>query len=150
MNTSDTISTLNNLVETLKDGQAGFLSASEHVHDSELKSLFNKLSLQRANFAGVLQAEITRLGEGKPAQSGTVSGALHRGWINLKSAISSQDEHAILAECERGEDIAVAAYRKALEGPLPQDVQDIVQSQAGEIKAAHDQVKQLRDLAVVK
>jgi uncharacterized protein (TIGR02284 family) len=70
---------------------------------------------------------------------------LHRGWINLKSAITGGDEHAILAECERGEDSAVEEYKKALDDGLSPSAQEVVARQFAEIKAAHDRIKSLRD-----
>ena len=48
----ETISTINDLIETLKDGQEGFRQAAEAVADPQLKSIFNEYSLQRARFAG--------------------------------------------------------------------------------------------------
>ncbi|TDU63210.1 uncharacterized protein (TIGR02284 family) [Prosthecobacter fusiformis] len=147
-----TISTLNNLIETLKDGQEGFRAASEDVESSDLKTLFSKYSLQRSRFAGELQEVVISLGDHDPADSGSVSGAVHRGWLNLKAALMSKDEHAVLAECERGEDVAVAAYSKVLEDTdLPANVRSIVQKQAAEVKSAHDNVRNLRDtLAAAK
>src|SRR3954451_10438251 len=145
--TKETISTLNSLIETLKDGQEGFRQASEAVKDSQLKSLFNELSLQRSKFAGELQNQVIQLGESEPEKTSSTAGALHRAWINMKSAITSQDDHAILAECERGEDSAVAEYKKAMEDDsrLPTPIRDIVSRQYTAVKAAHDQVKALRD-----
>jgi uncharacterized protein (TIGR02284 family) len=72
---------------------------------------------------------------------------MHRGWIDLKSAITSQDESAILAECERGEDSAVQEFEKAMRNDLPPPVRDIVSRQYSEIKSAHDRIKTLRDAA---
>jgi uncharacterized protein (TIGR02284 family) len=72
---------------------------------------------------------------------------MHRGWINLKSAITSKEESAILAECERGEDAAVQAFEKAMDDDLPSPVRDIVSRQFSEIKSAHDRIKNLRDAA---
>ena len=141
------VSTLNSLIETLKDGQEGFRQASEAVKDSSLKSLFNEYSLQRAKFAGELQNEVIRsLGDNKPEETSSTAGALHRAWINLKSALSAGDDHAILAECERGEDSAVAEYRKAMEEEnLSSPLRDLISRQFTEVKAAHDRVKALRD-----
>ncbi|MEO7318692.1 MAG: PA2169 family four-helix-bundle protein, partial [Chthoniobacteraceae bacterium] len=87
--------------------------------------------------------------ESKPETAGSVSGALHRGWIDLKAALTSKDEHAILAECERGEDSAVAHYTEALadEG-LPGHVTATLQTQYKAVKAAHDRVRDLRDSPV--
>ncbi|MEA3189411.1 MAG: hypothetical protein QOD99_3241 [Chthoniobacter sp.] len=148
MNSSDTISILNDLIETVKDGQEGFRLASEDSGDAELKTLFNEFSLQRAKFAGELQQEVTRLGEADPEKKSSVAGALHRGWINLRAALSSKDAHSVLSECERGEDYAVDAYKKALESELPQNVRGIVERQSREVKAVHDRVKALRDARV--
>jgi uncharacterized protein (TIGR02284 family) len=136
------ISTLNDLIEICKDGQEGFQTASEGVKDSSLKSLFSQYSLQRGQFAGALQAEVSRLG-GSPEKGGSVSGSLHRGWINLKSAVTGQDEAAVIAECERGEDSAKQAYAKALQETLPTDVRSLVMEQFAEVKQAHDRIRSL-------
>ncbi len=144
-----TISTLNNLIETLKDGQNGFREASADVDSVELKTLFSKYSLQRSHFAGELQSLVQSLGESDPTNTGSVAGAIHRGWIDLKAALLSKDEHAVLAECERGEDIAVAAYKKALEQKdLPATVRSTLTQQAAEVKAAHDDIRDRRDSLV--
>lgn len=148
---SNTTSILNDLIETLKDGHEGFKSASEHVESSDLKMLFNKYALQRNKFAGELQELARAPGEKDPATTGSVSASVHRGWINLKSVLTNRDDHAILAECERGEDSAVAAYRKATsDTSLPANVLATVNAQATEIKAAHDRVRDLRDSAAKK
>jgi uncharacterized protein (TIGR02284 family) len=140
------ISTLNSLIETLKDGQEGYRQAAEAVKDSELKSLFSEYSVQRSQFAGELQSEVISLGEPKPEDSSSTTGALHRAWINLKSAVTSQDDHAILAECERGEDSAVKEYRDAMEKEeLSSPVRDLISRQFTEVKSAHDRIKELRD-----
>jgi len=142
----ETISTINGLIETLKDGQEGFRQAAEAVKDPELKSLFNEFSLQRSRFAGELQSDAIGLGESKPEDSGSAAGALHRSWINLKGAISKRDDHAILAECERGEDSAIKEYREAMEEEnLAAPVREIISRQYAEVKSAHDRIKQLRD-----
>ena len=71
---------------------------------------------------------------------------MHRAWINLKAAITSQDEHAILAECERGEDSAVSEYKKAMEEKdLSAPVRDTISRQYSEVKSAHDRIRELRD-----
>ena len=142
---TENISTLNSLIETLKDGQEGFRQAAEAVKDSALKSLFNEYSMQRAKFAGELQNEAIRLGEPKPEDSSSFEGSLHRAWINLKSAITSGDDHAILAECERGEDSAVSEYRNAMEEELAAPLREILSRQFAQVKSAHDRVRNLRD-----
>lgn len=142
------ISTINGLIETLKDGQEGFRQASEAVKDSQLKTLLSEYSLQRSKFAGELQNEAISMGEHNPENTSSTAGAMHRAWINLKSAITSQDEHAILAECERGEDSAVAEYKKAMEEKeLSSPIRETISRQYTDVKSAHDRIRALRDAA---
>jgi uncharacterized protein (TIGR02284 family) len=136
------ISTLNNLIETCKDAQEGFRQAAEGVKNSELKTLFHAYSTQRAQFAGELQNEVRRLG-GDPEKSSSTLGALHRGWINIKSAVTGEDEGAVISECGRGEDSAVRNYEDALKGELPNDLRTLVERQFAEVKAAHDRIRAL-------
>ncbi len=138
----DAISTLNNLIETCKDGQNGFQSAADGVKKSELKTLFSTYSQQRAQFAAELQGEVRRLG-GDPEKAGSVAATLHRGWINIKSVVTGEDEGAVLAECERGEDSAVSNYQDALSSNLPANVKSIVERQFTKIKEAHDRIRSL-------
>ena len=105
------ISVLDELIETLKDGQEGFRQAADAVKDSHLKSVFDQYSQQRSRFAAELQSQARSLGEPEPETASSAAGELHRGWINLKSAVTGGDDHAILAECERGEDSAVEEYQ---------------------------------------
>ena len=143
----EVISTINNLIETLKDGQEGFKQAAEGVKDPQLKSLFNDYSQRRSRFATELQSQARSLGEPEPETSSTAAGALHRSWINLKSAVTRGDDHAILAECERGEDSAVEEYKKAIDQNLSAQLREIVSRQYSEIKNTHDRIKNLRDTA---
>ena len=138
-------SVLNHLIETCKDGQEGFRSAAEDVKSADLKSLFQELSAQRTQFSSELQRLVGDIGE-IPEEGGSVSAAVHRGWIDLKSALTSGDEHAVLAECERGEDFAVAAYRDALEDDdMPDNIRNVIREQSVAVQAAHDRVRDLRD-----
>ncbi len=138
----DVISTLNNLIETCKDGQTGFQTAAEGVNNSELKTFFYNYSQQRAQFAGELQNEVRRLG-GDPEKTGSVAASLHRGWINIKSAVTGKDDAAVIAECERGEDSAVSNYKDALENKVPADVRSVIERQYAKIQEAHDRIRAL-------
>lgn len=139
------IDTLNDLTETLKDGEKGFRAAAKDVKSTELAQLFGTYAQQRAEFAANLQARVAALGA-KVEKSGSVAGAMHRGWMNLKSALATNEPQAVLEEAERGEDIAVSAYRKALEHrDLDADTRAIIQAQASAVQQAHDRVRDLRD-----
>lgn len=138
----EVISTLNNLIETCKDGQEGFRTAAEGVKNAELQTLFNTYSQQRAQFAAELQNEVRRLG-GDPEKTGSVAATLHRGWIDIKSTVTGEDEGAVISECERGEDSAVRNYKDAIAEGLPADVGSIVERQYGAVQEAHDRIRAL-------
>jgi uncharacterized protein (TIGR02284 family) len=140
---NDNVSTLNNLIETLKDGQNGFQNAAEHVNDPQLKSVFGEFSQQRAELATELQSQVRQFG-GDPEKTGSAAASMHRGWINLKSALGG-GEKSILNEAERGEDVAVHAYQDAMRDSLSPELDGIVRRQYTQIKQAHDRVKMLRD-----
>jgi uncharacterized protein (TIGR02284 family) len=143
----EVISTVNCLIETLKDGEKGFKEAAEAVKDPQLKSLFQEYAQQRSRFATELQTQARSLGESDPQKTSSTAGAMHRAWINLKSAVTSGDDKAILSECERGEDSAVHEFEEAMQDGLTSPLRDIVSRQFSEIKSAHDRVKHLRDAA---
>ena len=128
MDSSKTVSTLNDLIETSRNGEKGFRLAAEHAHDQELKSLLQRFADDCSRAARELQQCVVQSG-GKPEESGTVAGAAHRAWMNLKTAVASNNDAAILEECERGEDHAKALYKKALAYGLPSDVRSLVERQ---------------------
>ncbi len=137
------ISTLNTLIETCNDGAQGFQTASEGLQDASIKELFRTYAGQRSQMAEELRQEVRRLG-GTPEEGGSLSGAMHRGWMNITSAITGKSDAAIIAEAERGEDVAVASYQRAMKSDLPPEVQTTVQRQFTQIKAAHDRVSALK------
>lgn len=141
---TNVVSVLNDLIETSKDGEKGFLKAAEDTRDPSLKLLFQNRAEACSQGAIELQDLVQRLG-GKPETGGSVAGALHRGWVDVKSAVSGHSDHAILAECERGEDAAKKNYREALEKDLPADVRAVVERQYQGVIENHDRIRDLRD-----
>lgn len=146
MEQNSAINVIEKLIETCKDGENGYRDAAEHVKRHDLKTFFLSQSLERAKFAGELQAELPRLGEHDKKDSGSVSAALHRAWLDTKATLGGGD-HTILESVERGEDSAKESYEKALSGSLPANVAEIVRRQASSVKSAHDRVRDLRDAA---
>jgi len=138
----DVTSTLNSLIETCNDGYEGFRAAAEGLQDASIKQEFQRYGQERKQFADELKAEVKRAG-GSAETGGSVSGAMHRGWINIKSAVTGRSDAAIIAEAERGEDVAKKEYENALKAVLPLDVQAVVQRQYARVKAAHDRVREL-------
>lgn len=144
MDKDDVISTLNTLIEICKDGEQGFQTCAEHVKDATLRSYFNNRALSCAASATELQTQVLLFGE-EAETSSSFSGALHRGWVNIKAMISGHNDEAILNECERGEDVALKAYREALQKDLPPNLQAIITRQYEGVQKNHDEVKALRN-----
>ncbi len=135
-------SVLNGLIEICKDGEQGFRAAADGTADATLRRLLESYAQQRAEFASELQVEVARLG-GVPATSDDAGGALHRGGIKIRETVSGNDDAAILAECERGEDAAVVAYREAVDQKIPDDLRTVIERQYLLVKDAHDHVRML-------
>ena len=146
MDTKDTIAVLNDLIETSKDGEKGFLECAEDLRDPQLKSTMNQRARECATAAAELQQLVRSLG-GNPEDSTSMAADMHRRWVDLKAMITGKDDEAILNECERGEDVAVKSYRKALEQELPPQIRSVVERQYLGVQRNHDQVKALRDAA---
>jgi uncharacterized protein (TIGR02284 family) len=138
------ISILNDLMETSRNGEKGFNTAAEDTKNPELQSIFRQRAQDCAKAATDLRQIVVGLG-GKPDEGGTVAGAVHRGWVNLKSTVTGRSDLAILEECERGEDVAKAHYRKAVENDLPDDIRPVVERQYRGAQRNHDQIRDLRD-----
>ena len=142
MDNTKVISTLNSLIETLKDGEEGFRTAAEGLTDPQAKAVFQQYSRERAQMAQELQAEVRTLG-GDPEQAGSMSGSVHRGWINIKSVVTGKNDASIIAEAERGEDIAKNAYAEAIKTALPPSVSAIISRQAVKVREAQDRVRSM-------
>ena len=143
---ADVVSVLNDLIENCRDGQYGFQACAEHAKSEQLKSTLARRATECGSAAAELESHVRRLG-GDPDRGGTVSGALHRGWVAVRATLSTYDDLAVLEECERGEDAALARYRKALKENLPTVVRTVVQSQFEGAQRNHDQIKSMRDRA---
>lgn len=143
MDIDEVCDTLSKLIQTCKDGEEGFETAADAVDRADVRDLCLRLAAQRRDFAGELQSLLAKYGE-EPRDSGSFLGTMHRGWINLKSAVSGKNEKAIIDECERGEDAAKETYQEALDKNLPADVNSVVSRQYAEVKEAHDQVRALQ------
>ena len=112
---SEIISDLKGLVNIVNDGKEGYESASDATDSIELKGLFLKYSAQRAAYAMELKSHIAAHGGDSDNEEGGLLGVLHRTWIDIKQALSSKEDAAILSAVETGEKAAIEKYDKALE-----------------------------------
>lgn len=144
MKDKQTISTLNNLIETCKDGEYGFKASAEQAVNPQIKDLFLARAQDCRQAAAELQTIVMQQG-GKPEHSGTATGTVHRGWVAVKGTLAGYTDLAMLEETERGEDAALARYRSALKEDLPQDIRSVLEAQLQGVQRNHDQIRALRD-----
>ena len=133
---------LNHLIETCKDAERGFRHVAEHAKDPMVKSLFLDIASQRARFAADLLPHAQRLG-GANASDATKAGALHRTWIDLRSALFRDDAGAVLHEAERGESFSRSVYQDALDGMLPPTARELIESQFAELQKTAGRLHEL-------
>ncbi len=113
---------------------------------SDLAATFERYSAQRREFYDSLQEMAQSYGD-DISESGTVAGAIHRGWLTLTDAITGSDPTAVLDAAQQGEDHAIGEYEKALTEDLSAELRSVVESQAEAVRAARDDVRSLRDSA---
>jgi uncharacterized protein (TIGR02284 family) len=141
--------TLLDVIKSLEDGQKGFADIGEHLKDETLKRYFLAESLKRANFRAELENELHRAGVADVKESGTVAGALHRTWGDIKAKLGGGD-HTLLETAEQGEDEAKKAYKDALDKELPLPLRQLLTEQQAHILTSHDYVKSHRDALAAK
>jgi uncharacterized protein (TIGR02284 family) len=138
------------LIETLEDGKNGYAKAAERLADTnraDLCSRFAELSSQRAAMADELRALTAPHGDGID-ETGSVSAAVHRGWMTVKDAFSGSEAEGVLDVAEQGEDHAKAEFERALDEDISAELRTLVQRQYTEVCEAHDWVKAQRNATV--
>lgn len=143
MRDDDVIDTLNELVRTCEDGALGFRTCADDVSDLQLKTFFANRAQSCASASSELQGLVRAYG-GEPVAAGRWSGALHRRLVDVRALTSGHGDQAVLKECERGEEVALASYRHAIDQPLPDDVRSVVERQLQGVLRNRDQIHSLR------
>ena len=146
MDKDDVIDTLNELIKTCKDGELGFRDCAENIRDPSIQQMMMTAADRCRQGADELQREVQLLG-GKAETSGSLAGSAHRRWVDIKGTIMGKDEASVLAECERGEDVAKESYQRALEQELPANIRSIVERQYRGVLENHDRVRALERAA---
>jgi uncharacterized protein (TIGR02284 family) len=144
MTNSEVRETLHDVIETLIDGQQGFQKLGEHIKDGTVKKYFLEESIKRAQFRGEIESALHQEGDHDPKETGSLSGAMHRSWGDLKAHMGGGD-HTILETVEKGEDIAEETYQKAIKKDLPLHLRELLSKQFAHIQQSHDYVKSARD-----
>ncbi len=139
---------LNDLIEIHNDRITGYDRAIKEstAENADLKELFEHMIRESHEYKLALATEVLVL-KGETAEGTTNSGKIYRVWMDVKAVFTGHNRHAILANCEKGEDAAQAAYKTALaDEDLPQFLHDLIAEQQAKLKFSHDKIKMLRDM----
>lgn len=141
------VNNLQGLLEKNYDAEKGFKKALETTKSEPLKGFLKNKAVQHSRFANELNDEILKLNE-TPKSSGSITGAVHRGWIDVKSALKPNTDEAILEECIRGEKASLKEYEETLENNVfPPQISGVISKQLTDIKSTVSKVEKLEDLA---
>lgn len=134
MDNGTIVNSLNNLVVTLRDADAGFHAAAKEVRDPSLKTSLHQFAQQSATIRGELEGEVRALG-GTPADEGSFSGKCRRVWMEVKTAFTDKDESVVLKDCVSAQQSVHDEFTDVLgkEG-LPSDVKTEISRHLGTIQ----------------
>lgn len=141
---------VNKIIQTNLDRREGYNKAIEQTEDPQLKGLFQDCKNQSEGYLSELREIAGRNGE-EPVSDTSAAGDLYRVWMDIKQALSVNNTKAVLQSCERGEDVALNAYRKATDPEGSDAVTDgpvlsTLNKQKDGILTMHNRVKALRDM----
>ncbi|HAP95666.1 ferritin-like domain-containing protein [Epilithonimonas hominis] len=142
-----TVSTLNDLLQITNDRIEGFNKVEDKVWEKypNLKSDYNNMVDQSQKMRLELKSLISER-NGDADDSTTVAGGLHRTWIDVKNAFSSDNAESTLENVTFGENAAIEAYEKALDsGDLCPESSRVVQDQLHSLKASYEKFKNLEN-----
>lgn len=137
---------LKELLEKIYDGEKGFEKASEHTNDIFLKKYFAKKSKERFDFAHELESELRMYSNYEENNSGSIAGAAHRTWMNLKAIFSVDDDASMLEEAITGEKAALKEYNEILDESLSLSTRSVLLKQKDVIEKDLKTITNLEDL----
>ncbi len=141
-----TIDRLQNLIRINIDSSKGFEKAASEIEHSGTADLFRRMATERRAFAEELRRYV-RMNDEEAEDSGSIKGKFHRWWIDIVGTVRDGDEHAILAEAERGEDAIKRLYEETLPPIAGNPLNRVLQDQYARIKTGHDKIRDMRDAA---
>lgn len=138
------VDVLNSLIETTLDSANGYRHAAENATSPQYKTMFSERAERRLDLSRKLQQEVRTFG-GEPKEDQSALGKAHNKWVDLKNAVTGQDDKAVINEVERGEDVIKDKYEKAMrDDKLPAGAREAVSQAYASIKSDHDEVSRLK------
>lgn len=140
----DTIKGVKSLIEINIDSSKGFETAAENIENADIAGYFRQCSARRAQFADQLK-RVVDVNNADAPDDGTAKGTIHRWWLSMRGTIQNGDEHAVLAEAERGEDSIKGTYEDVLKNTAGSPLNAVLTDQYASVKETHDTIRDMRD-----
>ena len=148
MENSKTISVLNDLLHIINDRLEGFEKVEGKVWEKnhDLKNQYEHITTQSKIMKNEIIDLITKR-TGNPNDSASISGSLHRVWIDIKNSFTvSGLEVSTLQDVIFGENASIQAYQEALDsGNLDTESTEVVAEQLKKIKDSCHEFKGVAD-----
>src|SRR3569623_104545 len=142
--TSHDIRTLNSLIATTLDSVDGYTESAKDARNSRYAQMFTARAGEPRPVVPPQQAHVSPLG-GNPEDDGTLLAGAHRAFLDLKAAVTGQDDKAIVNEVERGEDHIKAKFEDALkDADLSPATKAAILTAYGSVREGHDEMSQLK------
>jgi uncharacterized protein (TIGR02284 family) len=143
MNTDTTCATLNELIEVLEDGKNFYQEAATKVSRPVLRALFERMATAKAAIESDLRTAVMARGE-QPATTGSFAGAMQKAYAEVRAKLSSDKNHAYVAQLEQFEDRILYAFQHAAQESDDAEVRTIAQRYMLQVSRDHDQMRDLK------
>ena len=144
--TEKLVDSLQEILQKNYDAEKGLKEVMVKTDNHSLKKWLQHKAVERSGFATEIDGELRKLGA-EPKESSSLTGDLHRVWIDVKTALSSNKDEAIFEECIRGDKASVDEYEKQLKAPyMVGAIVPVLTKQKAKVEQALMQYKRLEDL----
>ena len=144
MDNEGQVDTLNTLISTTIDSINGYNEAAENTENTRFQQIFRQNAQDRQQAVQQLTSCVRSLG-GDPSTDGSFMGKTHQSWLDLKAAVTGNDDERVINSVEAGEDYLKEKYETALDSDeLTGEARQAVESAYQSVRSGHDQISQIK------
>ncbi len=134
------------LIQKNRDAEKGFAELSNIAKAKSLVTWFSDRSVEREGYVLQLKTEVLSIGQ-TYADKGSLSGNVHRAWMNVKDIFSLDSDEAMLSEAIRGEKAALEEYNAVLaEMTMAANTEILLKTQRAKIEKGLSALKYLSSI----
>ncbi|MFI5195601.1 MAG: PA2169 family four-helix-bundle protein [Chitinophagales bacterium] len=139
---------LNDLIKINNERIVCYQQAIDHAInlDIDFNHLFQEIIAECQRFNQQLINKINAL-DGNPKDNVSISGLIHRAWLDLKVTFTGNTRNAIINFCEYNEEVAQHAYKAALNvsAEMNNDIYTLIEQQQDTLKRTFASLKKCHE-----